>query len=455
MFEPKKYIEENQNRFLDELFGLLRIPSISSQGEHREDMIHCANHWRELLLAAGADKCEVMPASGNPIVYGEKIIDPKAKTVLVYGHYDVMPVEPLNLWHTDPFEPVVKDGRIWGRGADDDKGQSFMHAKAFEYLLKSGNLHCNVKFMIEGEEEIGSTGLYSFCEEHREMLKSDIILVSDTGMIGTDTPSITVGLRGLCNMEVTVTGPDRDLHSGIFGGAVANPVNVLCDLISSLMNDKHEVTIPGFYDDVVRMTEEERALIAQTPFDLEKYKQSLGVPDVCGEDGYTTIERTGIRPNLGVCGIQGGYTGEGFKTILPSTAQARISMRLVANQDSRKIARLFEEHLKHIAPKYVKVEVKTDHGGEAYLAPMNMPAYKAAEQAFITTFGKRPIPYHSGGSIPIIAHFEKVLGVKSILAGFGLGEDNIHSPNENYKMEHFLKGIETICHFYRYYAEIS
>jgi len=452
--EIKKYIDENQQRFLDELFSLLRIPSVSSQSEHKDDMVRCAERWHDLIMAAGADKCEVFPTPGNPIVYGEKMIDPNAKTVLVYGHYDVMPVEPLELWDTTPFEPVIKDGKIWGRGADDDKGQSFMHAKAFEYMLKSGNLHCNVKFMLEGEEEIGSTQLYNFCEQHKEMLKTDVILVSDTGMIATDTPSITVGLRGLCNMTVKVTGPDRDLHSGIFGGAVANPINILCDLISSLMNDKHEVTIPGFYDDVIVMTPEERELIAKAPFDAEDYRKSLDVPELYGEEGYTTLERTGIRPNLGVCGISGGYTGEGFKTVLPSYATANISMRLVANQDSKKIAELFQKHFEKIAPSCVKVEVIPCHGGEAYLCPLTVPAYQAAEKAYVEVYGKRPIPTHSGGSIPIVAHFEKVLGVKSILCGFGLAEDNIHSPNENYKLEHFFRGIETICYFYKYFSEI-
>lgn len=447
------YINQNEPRFLDELFSLIRIPSISSESEHKDDMVRCAQRWKELILQAGADKCEIFPTDGNPIVYGEKIIDPNAKTVLVYGHYDVMPVDPLELWNTKPFEPVVKDGKICARGADDDKGQSFMHAKAFEYLLKSDSLKCNVKFMLEGEEEIGSTQLYPFCEQHREMLKCDTILVSDTSMIASDTPSITAGLRGLCNMIVKVTGPNRDLHSGIFGGAVANPINVLCDLISGLINEKGEVTIPGFYDDVVVLTDEERALIAQAPFDENEYKKSLDVEELYGEQGYSTIERTGIRPNLGVCGIEGGYTGEGFKTVLPSTASANISMRLVANQDSHKIAQLFQKHFENIAPKYVKVEVISAHGGEAYRCGIDVPAYRAAEQAYIDVYGKRPIPTYSGGSIPIVAHFEKTLGVKAILCGFGLAEDNIHSPNENYKLENFRKGIEVIVNFYKHYAE--
>lgn len=451
--EIKEYIQENEGRFLDELFSLLRIPSISSQSEHKEDMVRCAERWRELILAAGADKCEIFPTDGNPIVYAEKIVDPNAKTVLVYGHYDVMPVDPIELWDTEPFEPVIKDGKIWGRGADDDKGQSFMHAKAFEYLVKTNRLKCNVKFMLEGEEEIGSTQLYPFCDKHSEMLKCDVILVSDTSMIASDTPSITAGLRGLCNMIVKVTGPDRDLHSGIFGGAVANPINVLCDLVSGLIDDKGRVTIPGFYDDVVVLSAEERELIAKTPFDEDGYKKGLAVDELFGEDGYSTIERTGIRPNLGVCGIEGGYTGEGFKTVLPSTATANISMRLVANQDSHKIAELFKKHFENVAPKYVKVEVIPCHGGEAYRCGMDVPAYKAAEKAYIDVYGKRPIPMYSGGSIPIVAHFEKSLGVKSILCGFGLGEDNIHSPNENYKIEHFRKGIEVISRFYHHFSE--
>lgn len=449
----RDYIKENESRFLEELFTLLRIPSISSQSEHKGDMQRCAERWRELILQAGADKCEIFQTEGNPIVYGEKIINPSAKTVLVYGHYDVMPVDPVELWETEPFEPVIKDGKIWGRGSDDDKGQSFMHAKAFEYLVKTGTLNCNVKFMLEGEEEIGSTQLYAFCEQHREMLKCDTILVSDTSMIASDTPSITAGLRGLCNMTVKVTGPNRDLHSGIFGGAVANPINVLCDLISGLIDENGKVTIPGFYDDVVVLSDEERALIAQTPFDEDDYKRSLGVGEVYGEKGFSTIERTGIRPNLGVCGIEGGYTGEGFKTVLPSTATANISMRLVANQDSHKIAELFQKHFDSVAPAYAKVEVIPAHGGEAYRCGMDVPAYKAAEQAYIDVYGKRPIPTYSGGSIPIVAHFEKTLGVKSILCGFGLAEDNIHSPNENYKLDHFRKGIEVITRFYGHYCK--
>ncbi len=348
------FINTNRSRMREEWASLIRIPSVSCQEEHKPDMLRCAEQWKKLLLEAGVQKAEIMPSNGNPFVYGEYLAprteNPEPKTILVYGHYDVMPVDPIELWNTEPFEPVIKDGKIWGRGADDDKGQSFMHAKAFEYMVKSGTLKCNVKFMLEGEEEIGSTQLYDFCTNHTDLLKCDVILVSDTGMIATDTPSITAGLRGLCNMIVKVTGPNRDLHSGIFGGAVANPINVLCDLISGLINDKGEVTIPGFYDDVVVLTKEERELIAQAPFNEEEYKKSLDVKELYGEEGYSTIERTGIRPNLGVCGIEGGYTGEGFKTVLPATASANISMRLVANQDSHKIAELFQKHFENIAP---------------------------------------------------------------------------------------------------------
>lgn len=454
MKDLKNYIEQNKDRFLEELFSLIRIPSISSKTENKADMVRCAERWKELILAAGADKAEVMPTDGNPVVYGEKMINPNAPTVLVYGHYDVMPVDPEELWHTKPFEPVVKDGKIWARGADDDKGQSFMHAKAFEYLVKTGQLTCNVKFMLEGEEEIGSTSLYGFCEKHKELLKSDIILVSDTSMIATDTPSITVGLRGLTYLEVEVKGPNADLHSGIFGGAVANPINILCQMIASLTDERNRITIPGFYDDVLVVSDEERALMAQAPFNLEDYKKSLDIEEVHGEEGYTTIERTGIRPTLDVCGIWGGYTGEGSKTVLPSEAHAKVSMRLVPNQNSQKIAELFQKHFEAMAPKCVKVKVTPCHGGEAYVSPIDMPAYKAAEKAYETTFGKRPIPTRSGGSIPIIAGFEKILGVKSILMGFGLGSDAIHSPNENYKLEHFFKGIETIPYFYKFYGEM-
>ncbi len=450
----KNYIESNKERFLEELFSLIRIPSISSQENHKEDMVRCANRWRELILEAGADECKVMPTAGNPVVYGEKTVSPHAPTVLIYGHYDVMPVDPLELWNSDPFEPVIKDGRIWARGANDDKGQAFMHAKAFEYLVKTDQLTCNVKFMIEGEEEIGSGSLYGFCEQHKEMLKADVILVSDTGMIASDIPSITTGLRGLSYLEVELTGPNRDLHSGLFGGAVANPINILCKMIASLTNEKNQITIPHFYDDVVKVTDEERALMAKAPFDLEAYKRAIDIDDVYGEEGFTTIERTGIRPTLDVCGIWGGYTGEGSKTVLPSKAHAKISMRLVPDQDWKKISELFQNHFEAIAPKGVRVKVTPSHGGEAYVSPIDMPAYKAAEKAYKKSYDKLPVPTRSGGSIPIIAGFEKILGIKSILMGFGLEEDAIHSPNESYKVEHLLKGIETIPYFYKYFAEL-
>ena len=453
MEKTKAFIEANRERFLEELFELLRIPSISAESKYKPDMVRCAEKWRELLLKAGADKAEVMPTEGNPVVYGEKMVDPKLPTVLVYGHYDVMPVDPVELWNTDPFEPVVKDGRIWGRGADDDKGQSFMHAKAFEAMLANGTLPCNVKFMLEGEEEIGSPSLGKWCADNKEMLKADIILVSDTSMIGMETPSITCGLRGLCYMEVEVIGPNKDLHSGLFGGAVANPANVLTKMVSSLTDEEGRITIPGFYDDVRVLSQEEREAIGETPFCIERYKKNLDIDEVQGEAGYSTIERTGIRPSLDVNGIWGGYIAEGTKTVIPSKASAKISMRLVPNQDYEKIAELFEKHFRALAPKSVKVNVKYLHGGYPYVSPTDMPAYKAASKAFEQTFGKTPIPFYSGGSIPIISTFEKVLGLKSILMGFGLDIDAIHSPNESYGVENFYKGIETITWFYQYFAQ--
>ncbi len=453
MKDVKAYIEANKDRFLQELFDLIRIPSISAESEHKPDMMRCAEKWKEYLLQAGCDKAEVMPTAGNPVTYGEKIIDPKKPTVLVYGHMDVMPVEPLAEWRTTPFEPVIKDGKIWARGADDDKGQSFMQAKAFEFMVKTGQLPCNVKFMIEGEEEIGSGSLYGFCEEHKEMLKADVIVVSDTSMIAPDVPSITSGLRGLCYWEVEVTGANHDLHSGIYGGAVANPINILCKMIAGLHDENNHITIPGFYDDVLVISDEERALMAQAPFDEEVYKKELAIKTVHGEKGYTTKERTGIRPCLDVCGIWGGYTAEGSKTVLPSKAYAKISTRLVANQDFNKISEMFKNYFESIAPDCVTVKVTPCHGGAAYVSPLEMKAYKAAEKAMETTYGKRPIPTRSGGSIPIIAGFEKILGIKSILMGFGLGSDDIHAPNENYPLEQFFKGIETIPYFYEYFAE--
>jgi acetylornithine deacetylase/succinyl-diaminopimelate desuccinylase-like protein len=450
----KSYIEENKQRFMDELFGLIRIPSISSMTEHKPDMIRCAEYWKNIILEAGADKCEVMPTNGNPVVYGEKIIDANKPTVLVYGHYDVMPIDPVEQWKTKPFEPEIHDGKIWARGADDDKGQSFMHAKAFEFMVKTNQLPCNVKFMIEGEEEIGSVNLYEFCETHKEMLKADIILVSDTSMIASDIPSITTGLRGLSYWDVKVTSANRDLHSGLYGGAVANPINILCQMIAQILDENNHITIPHFYDDVIEVSDYERKLMAEAPFDLDTYKKELNIKEVWGEKGYTTNERTGIRPTFDVCGIRGGYTGEGAKTVIPSEAHAKISTRLVPNQDFHKIGELFKKHFESIAPACVTVEVNSLHGGESYVSPIDMTAYKAAEKAIETTYGKKPIPTRSGGSIPIIAGFEKILGIKSILMGFGLGEDAIHSPNENYPVSHFYKGIETIPYFYKYFVEL-
>ena len=452
MKELQGYIEKNKERFLEELFELIRIPSISSEAEHKPDMYKCAEKWCDILLKAGADKAEVFETEGNPVAYGEKIVNPALPTVLVYGHMDVMPVDPLDLWNTKPFEPVVKDGKIWARGADDDKGQSFMHAKAFEYMVQTGNLPCNVKFMIEGEEEIGSPSLPKFCQEHKDMLKADVILVSDTSMIAADIPSITTGLRGLAYWQVEMTGPCRDLHSGLFGGAVANPINVLAKMIARMVDDKGHITIPGFYDDVLVVSAAERAKMAEAPFNPEAYKKALGVDDVFGEEGYTTNERTGIRPTFDVCGIWGGYTGEGSKTVLPSKAFAKISCRLVPNQDHEKIAVLFKEYFESIAPDYVKVEVTSLHGGPAYVCPIDLPAYKAAEKAYAEVYGKNPVPFRSGGSIPIIAAFERILGIKSVLMGFGLESDAIHSPNENFSLDIFRKGIEAVIEFHQEYA---
>ncbi len=416
-------------------------------------MIRCAEHLAVALMQAGADHAEVMPTDGNPVVYAEKIISPEAKTVLVYGHYDVMPVDPRNEWNTEPFEPQIKNGRIYGRGADDDKGQLFMHAKAFEAMCATDSLPCNVKFMLEGEEEIGSPSLYGFCEQNKELLKADIILVSDTSMIGMDTPSITCGLRGLTYMEVEVIGPNKDLHSGLFGGAVANPANVLTRLVASLVDGNGRVTIPGFYDKVRELTPAERKAFNEAPFSLDEYKKALDIDDVEGEAGYTTIERTGIRPSLDVNGIWGGYTEEGTKTVIPARAHAKISMRLVPDQDFEEIAVLFEKHFRAIAPASVKVNVKFLHGGAPYVSPTDMVAYKAAEKAVEESFGKKPLPFYSGGSIPIISGFERILGIKSLLLGFGLAEDAIHSPNESYGLDQFEKGIQTIPLFYKYFAE--
>lgn len=455
MEKINNYIEENKERFLEELFGLIRIPSISSIEANKPDMYRAAEYWKKLLLEAGADKAEVYETAGNPVTYGEKIIDPKLPTVLVYGHMDVMPVDPINLWNTDPFEPVIKDGKIWARGADDDKGQAFMHAKAFEYMVKTNILPCNVKFMIEGEEEVGSPSLPKWCADNKEMLKADVILVSDTGMISPTIPSITTGLRGLAYWEVEVTGPNRDLHSGLFGGGVANPINVLCKMIAQMTDQDGKITIPTFYDNVIECSAEERAKMAEAPFCLEEYKKAIDVKETFGEKGYTTNERTGIRPSFDVCGIWGGYTGEGAKTVLPSKAYAKISTRLVPNQNHEQIADLFKNHFEGIAPDYVKVKVTSLHGGPAYGCPIDLPAYKAAEKAYADTYGKNPVPFRSGGSIPIIATFEEVLGIKSILMGFGLESDAIHSPNENFPLEQFYNGIRTIPQFYKYFAEMN
>jgi acetylornithine deacetylase/succinyl-diaminopimelate desuccinylase-like protein len=418
-------------------------------------MIKAAEYWKETLLKAGADKATVMPTDGNPVVYGEKIIDPSLPTILVYGHYDVMPVDPIELWKSQPFEPEIRDGKIWARGADDDKGQAFMHAKAFEMMVRTGNLPCNVKFMIEGEEEIGSTNLEKWLETNKAMLKSDVILVSDTSMLGADVPSITTGLRGLAYVEVEVTGPNRDLHSGLFGGAVANPANVLAKMIASLHDDNNRVTIPGFYDDVMDVNPTERAEMAKAPFNLDTYKNSLNIQENWGEEGYSTLERVGIRPTLDVNGIWGGYIGEGAKTVLPSKANAKISMRLVPNQDHHKIAELFQKHFEAMAPKYVKVKVTPHHGGQGYVSPTDTIAYQAASKAIEDVYGKKPVPYRSGGSIPIISTFERILGSKTILLGFGLEGDAIHSPNENYPLQQFYRGIEAIPRFYKYFVEMK
>ena len=454
MNEIKSYIKDNEKRMLEELFSLIRIPSISAKPEHKEDMIKCANRWKELLLAAGVDKVDIMPTKGHPILYAEKMVDPKAKTVLIYGHYDVMPAEPLELWKSNPFEPEIRDEHIWARGADDDKGQSFIQAKAFEYLNKNGLLQNNIKFILEGEEAIGSPNLEAFCKEHKELLKSDIILVSDTSMLSAELPSLTTGLRGLAYWQLEVTGPNRDLHSGHFGGAVANPINALCGIISKMVDEDGRITIPGFYDKVADIPAEERKMIAQIPFDEEKYKKAIDVAEVAGEKGYSTIERNSCRPSFDVCGIWGGYTGEGSKTVLPSKAYAKVSTRLVAHQDYEEILQLFEDYVQQIAPKSVKVKVIPSHGGQGYLCPIDLPAYQAAERGFEKAFGKKPLPVRRGGSIPIIATFEEVLGVKTILMGFGLESNAIHSPNENFPLDMFRKGIEAVIGFHKEYAKL-
>jgi acetylornithine deacetylase/succinyl-diaminopimelate desuccinylase-like protein len=450
----KTYQEEHKERFMQELFELLRIPSVSAKSEHKSDMIHCAETLRQRLIEAGADTVEIYPTPGHPIVYGEKMIDPSKPTILVYGHYDVQPAEPLELWKSGPFEPVIVDGKIFARGSCDDKGQMYMHVKAFETLVRTNTLHCNVKFCIEGEEEIGSPNLGKFVAEHKELLKADCVLISDSAMISLDTPSIDIGVRGLSYIEVEVTGPNRDLHSGVYGGAVANPITMLAKMIASLHDENNHITVPGFYDDVVVATPEERKLMAMAPFDEKAYADDLGVSSLWGENGFTTNERTGIRPTLELNGIWGGYTGEGAKTVLPSKAFAKISARLVPNQLSDKITQLLINHLQSIAPAGVTVKAELHHGGEPYMTPIDSKAYQAAAKAMETTFGKTPIPVRGGGSIPICALFEKELGIKIVFMGFGLDSDNLHSPNEKFDVANFYKGIETIPYFHQYFAEM-
>ena len=447
----KQYIEQNRERFFQELFSILRIPSISAKQENKPDMVRCAERLRDLLLEAGADMADVMPTSGNPVVFGRKMVDPSYKTVLVYGHYDVQPPEPLEKWKTDPFEPAIHDDAIWCRGANDDKGQLFMHIKAFEYMVRTGQLKHNVKFIFEGEEEIGSPSLPEFIKANKDLLSADICLVSDTTMISDKVPSINCGMRGLAYLEVKVTGPNKDLHSGHYGGAVANPINVLCDMISSLIDKDGRITVPGFYDKVVELTPDERKMLARAPFDIDEYKAFLDINEVKGEKGYTTLERTGIRPSLDVCGIWGGYTGQGAKTVLPSEAHAKISMRLVPKQTSAEISKLFMDHFLRIAPPYVKVEVTPFESGDGFLIPISSDAYKAASRAIGEVYGIEPVPSRGGGSIPILAEFQKVLGLDPLLMGFGLERDTIHSPNESYLLRQFFGGIESIALFYRYY----
>lgn len=449
------YIEKEMPRILEDWASLIRIPSISCEAEHKADMVRCAEQWKTLLLRYGAQKAELMPSEGNPMVYAEyQCGKPNAKTVLVYGHYDVMPVAPLELWNSEPFEPSIREGRLYARGADDDKGQSMIQAQAFKYLVEQGEMPCNVKFILEGEEEIGSPSLDAFLQTHKELLQSDIILVSDTSMIGKDTPSITTGLRGLAYWQVEVTGPNRDLHSGHFGGAVANPINTLCTMLSKVVDEDGRITIPGFYDKVLPIPEAEREMIRQIPFAEDKYMQAIGVEAVQGEKGYSTLERNSCRPSFDICGIWGGYTGEGSKTVLPSKAFAKVSCRLVANQDHEEISRAFVDYMQTLAPKSVKVDVTPMHGGQGYVCPIDLPAYKAAEQGFTVAFGKKPLAARRGGSIPIISTFEQVLGQKTVLMGFGLESNAIHSPNENMDLDVFKKGIVAVAEFYRAYAAL-
>ncbi|MBP1676236.1 MAG: peptidase [Bacteroidetes bacterium] len=455
MQKVKEYLTVNQDKIFNELFSLIRIPSVSAHAHRNGEIRQCAEQWKNLLLKAGVDEARIIETDGNPVVFAKKLVSPEYPTVLIYGHYDVMPAEPLDLWHSAPFEPEIRDGKIFARGADDDKGQSFMHLKAFEYLLNAGELRCNVKFIIEGEEEIGSPSLEKFCGLNRELLSCDTILVSDTSMLAEDIPSITTGLRGLAYWQIEVTGANRDLHSGIFGGAVANPITELSKILASLIDENGRITIPGFYNRVMPVSDEERELIGEIPFDEEEYKANLGISKLRGEAGYNTIERTGIRPTLDVCGIWGGYTGEGSKTVLPSKAFAKLSARLVPNQTYDEIATLVEKHLLTIAPDYVDIKVTHLHGAESYVCLIDSVAYKAAEKAYTKTFGKRPLPVRRGGSIGVVPVFEKVLGVKPVLMGFGLESDAIHSPNENFPVQMFLRGIETIVEFYYQYSELN
>lgn len=451
----KEYQDKNKDRFLEELLELLRIPSVSARSEHKEDMVKCAEKVKQRLLEAGADKAEVIATEGHPVVYGEKIIDKNKPTVLVYGHYDVQPAEPLELWHSGPFEPVIKDGKIFARGACDDKGQFYMHVKALETMVRTNSLPANIKFIIEGEEEVGSPNLAKFVVENKELLKADVILISDTAMISMDSPSIDIGVRGLSYIEVEVTGPNRDLHSGVYGGAVANPITILAQMIASCHDENNHITIPGFYDDVLDVPEKERDMLAEAPFDKDEFKKDLGIKKIWGEKGFSTNERTGIRPTLELNGIWGGYTGEGSKTVLPSKAFAKISARLVPDQSSEKITKKLIKYFEEIAPESVTVKASAHHGGEPYMTPINSDAYRAAAKAIKTTFGKDPIPVRGGGSIPICALFEKELGIKIVFLGFGLDSDNLHSPNEKYDIVNFYKGIETIPYFHKYFAEKS
>ncbi|HZE84886.1 MAG TPA: dipeptidase [Puia sp.] len=453
MNEWKAYQEKNKDRFLSELLELLRIPSVSARSEHKEDMKKCAEAVRQALLDAGVDKAEIYPTEGHPVVYGEKITDAGKPTVLVYGHYDVQPPDPLELWNSGPFEPLIKDGKIYARGSADDKGQFYMHVKAFETMVQTGALPTNIKFIIEGEEEIGSPNLARFVTAHKDLLKADVILISDTSMISLDTPSIDIGVRGLSYIEVEVTGPNRDLHSGVYGGAVANPITILARMIATCHDADNHITIPGFYDDVVEATPAERKLMAAAPFNEEAYKKDLGVTTLYGEKGYTTNERTGIRPTIELNGIWGGYTGEGAKTVLPSRATAKISARLVPNQSAARITEKLLTYFKQIAPAGVIVRAEEHHGGEPYMTPIDSKAYRSAARAIEAVFHKAPIPVRGGGSIPICALFEKELGIKIVFMGFGLDSDNLHSPNEKFGLENFYKGIETIPWFHKYFAE--